>query len=78
MRSPLECSCGTTLSQAAQDLYSLYYNATDYAVDFHDITAGTNGSCGSQCTAATKYDLVTGIGTYQANNLYPAMVADPN
>jgi len=67
-----------TLSQAAQDLYTLYYNATDYAADFHDIIAGTNGSCGAQCTASTGYDLVTGIGTYQANTLYPAMVADPN
>lgn len=69
---------GTTLSQAAQDLYTLFYNSSTYATDFHDITSGTNGSCGSQCTAATSYDLVTGIGTYQANNLYPALVADPN
>jgi subtilase family serine protease len=69
---------GTTLSQAAQDLYTLYYNPTTYATDFHDITTGTNGNCGSQCTAAVGYDLVTGIGSYQANNLYPAMVADPN
>jgi len=69
---------GTTLSQAASDLYTLYYNATDYAADFHDITTGTNGSCGLDCTAATGYDLVTGIGTYQANHLYPALVADPN
>jgi subtilase family serine protease len=69
---------GTTLSQALQDLYTLYYNSSTYATDFHDITSGSNGSCGSQCTAIAGYDLVTGIGTYQANNLYPAMVADPN
>ncbi len=69
---------GTTLSMAASDLYTLYYNATDYAADFHDITTGTNGSCGSQCTASVGYDLVTGIGTYQANTLYPALVAMPN
>ncbi len=69
---------GTTMSQAAQDLYTLYYNSSDYATDFHDITSGTNGSCGLDCTAATGYDLVTGIGSFQANDLYPAMVADPN
>jgi subtilase family serine protease len=69
---------GTTLSMADADLYNLYYNATDYAADFHDITTGTNGSCGLDCTAATGYDLVTGIGTFQANHLYPALVADPN
>jgi len=69
---------GTTLSQVAQDLYNLYYNSSTYATDFHDITTGNNGNCGSQCNAGPGYDLVTGIGTYQANNLYPALVADPN
>ncbi|MFZ0794226.1 MAG: S8 family serine peptidase, partial [Candidatus Korobacteraceae bacterium] len=69
---------GTTLSTADADLYTIYYNATDYAADFHDITSGTNGSCGTDCTAQVGYDLVTGIGTYQANTLYPAMVAMPN
>jgi subtilase family serine protease len=66
-----------TLSQADSDLYQAYYS-TNYLVDFHDITSGTNGSCGSQCTAGTGYDLVTGIGSYQANNLAPVLVADPN
>jgi subtilase family serine protease len=66
-----------TMSQAAQDLYTFYYSG-NYATYFHDITTGTNGSCGSQCTASTGYDLVTGIGTYQANHLAPALVADPN
>jgi subtilase family serine protease len=66
-----------TLSQAAQDLYTVYYSS-DYSTDFHDITSGTNGSCGSECTAGVGYDLVTGVGSYQANNLYPALVADPN
>ncbi len=63
-----------TLSQAAQDLYTAYYSA-NYLTDFHDITSGTNGSCGSQCTAGTGYDLVTGIGSYQANILYSVLVA---
>ncbi len=66
-----------TLSQAAQDLYTIYYSS-NYDADFHDITTGTNGDCGSQCDAGPGYDLVTGIGTYQANTLAQALVADPN
>jgi subtilase family serine protease len=66
-----------SLSQAAPDLYTIFYSG-NYLSDFHDITAGTNGNCGSQCTAVAGYDLVTGIGSYKANTLYPALVADPN
>ncbi|HTK05410.1 MAG TPA: S53 family peptidase [Candidatus Eisenbacteria bacterium] len=39
----------------------------DAAVDpvpyFRDIVSGTNGSCGTNCTAAPGYDLVTGLGS---------------
>jgi subtilase family serine protease len=66
-----------TLSQANQDLYAIYYSS-DYLDDFHDITSGTDGSCGSQCTAGTGYDLVTGIGSFRANVLAPLLVADTN
>lgn len=69
---------GTTLSTAAEDLYTLYYNSTDYATDFHDITVGNNGGCGLDCDAQVGYDLETGIGTYQAQNLWAALVADSN
>lgn len=65
------------LSQAAQDLYNIYYS-NNYSTDFHDITSGNNGNCGSDCNAVTGYDLVTGIGTYQANNLFAPLVADPH
>jgi len=65
------------LSQAAYDLYQVYYSG-NYNNDFHDITTGDNGSCGSQCNAVTGYDLVTGIGTYQANTLYVPLVAATN
>ena len=65
-----------TLSMADPDLYSLY--SSGYATNFHDITSGTNGSCGLDCTAQTGYDLVTGIGSYQAQNLWSAMIALPN
>ena len=62
-----------TLKTAIADLYS-FYNTTQYT-DFHDITSGTNGSCGAQCTAGVGYDLVTGIGSPKVNVLVPALVA---
>jgi len=65
------------LSQAAYDLYQFYYSG-DYNTYFHDITMGSNGNCGSQCNAGPEYDLVTGIGTYQANRLVSALVAATN
>ena len=67
----------STLSQANYDLYQLYYSA-NYNTDFHDITTGNNGGCGSQCNAVTGYDLATGIGTYEADTLYRALVAATN
>lgn len=66
-----------TLSQAAYDLYQIYYSA-NYLTNFHDITTGSDGTCGSQCNAAPGYDLLTGIGTYQANNLITPLVAATN
>jgi subtilase family serine protease len=65
------------LSQAAQDLYNLYYS-NNYSADFHDITTGTNGNCGLLCQAGPGYDVVTGIGSYQANSLFTPLVEDPN
>jgi subtilase family serine protease len=65
------------LSQAAYDLYQVYYSG-NYSTDFHDITTGNNGNCGSQCMSGPGYDLVTGIGTYQANTLVNALVSAPN
>jgi len=65
------------LSQTAQDLYAIYYSS-NYLSDFHDITTGSNGNCGAQCNAGPGYDLITGIGSYQANNLIMALVADTN
>jgi len=45
--------------------------------DYHDIISGENGSCGAQCKAGPGYDLVTGLGSPQANLLIPALVAAP-
>jgi subtilase family serine protease len=48
-----------------------------YAAYFHDVTTGTNGTCGVLCTAGTKYDFVTGLGTPRADALVPALVGQP-
>jgi subtilase family serine protease len=45
----------------------------NYSANVHDITSGTNGTCGTLCTAATGYDYVTGLGSPQANNLITAL-----
>ena len=39
------------------------FYAGGYASNLRDITSGTNGSCGTDCTAGTGYDLVTGLGS---------------
>jgi subtilase family serine protease len=67
-----------TLSMAASDLYTLYYQSNNYSTYFHEITSGTNGSCGLDCETGPYYNLVTGIGTYQASNLFAPLVADTN
>jgi subtilase family serine protease len=41
---------------------------------YHDITSGTNGSCGRACTAATGYDLVTGLGSPIGHTLIHQLV----
>ena len=47
------------------ELYTLAYNPTTYARDFHDITSGTNGGY----NAATGWDPVTGLGSPDIANL---------
>ena len=44
--------------QGAQKVYG-----SGYLSFLRDITSGTNGSCGADCTAGTGYDLVTGLGS---------------
>jgi len=34
-----------------------------YSTNLRDITSGTNGTCGTDCTAGAGYDLVTGLGS---------------
>jgi len=47
--------------------------AASYAANFYDVASGTNGNCGTLCTASSGYDYVTGLGSPQANNLLPAL-----
>ena len=54
-------------SQTLPKLYGIYNNPAQYAADFHDITSGSNDAY----SAAVGYDLVTGIGSPQANTLIP-------
>src|SRR4029077_7457683 len=55
------------LSSTNTSLYSLAKSSV--AANFHPVTTGTNGVCGSLCTASTGYDYVTGVGTPSAASL---------
>lgn len=59
--------------------YNAVYTAakSNYGSDVHDVTAGTNGTCGTLCTTAGGYDYVTGLGSPRADYLVPALVALP-
>jgi subtilase family serine protease len=53
-------------------LYGIYGDSTEYANDFHDIVSGNNTLAGapvSGYSAATGYDLATGLGTPDVANL---------
>ncbi len=51
-------AAGTTALQGDSAIY-----AGGYSTNLRDVTSGTNGSCGTDCTAGTGYDLVTGLGS---------------
>jgi subtilase family serine protease len=59
--------------------YNVIYNTAKsaYSTDLHDVTTGTNGTCGNLCSATGGYDYVTGLGSPQANNLIPALTNLP-
>ena len=65
-----------TLSSANGAVYSVTAG-TAYGSNFHDITSGTNGLCGTLCTASSGYDYVTGLGSPKANNIIPALANLP-
>jgi len=49
------------------------YNASAYGANFHEISSGSNGSCGTLCNAGSGYDYVTGLGSPRAAALIPAL-----
>ncbi len=51
-------AAGQTALQGDGAIYS-----GGYSTNLRDITSGTNGSCGTDCTAGAGYDLVTGLGS---------------
>jgi subtilase family serine protease len=63
----------SNLSSTDATLYTIAKTAINS--DFHAVTSGTNGSCGTVCTAGTGYDYVTGLGTPQASAIISALVA---
>src|SRR5229473_1163315 len=67
--SPLSSTSTTTPTNLA--IYNIAKTA--YSTNFRDITSGTNGSCGSVCTAGTNYDFVTGLGSPLANSIVPSL-----
>lgn len=54
--SPLDIASDLSSSPT----YTAYNTSTS---SFTDVTTGTNGSCGKDCTAGSGYDLITGVGT---------------
>jgi len=61
-----------TLNGTDTAVYNVAAAAT-YSTNYHDISSGTNGTCGTLCTATTGYDYVTGLGSPQARNVINAL-----
>jgi subtilase family serine protease len=70
---------GKTTLNAVGSVNRVLYNvaATAYSANFHDIAAGTNGTCGVLCTAVPGYDYVTGLGSPVADSLVAALINAP-
>jgi fibronectin type 3 domain-containing protein len=76
--SAIANSQGANLASASFGTSSALYGAAagvpssnPYTSNYHDITSGSNGHCGSLCNAGPGYDEVTGLGSPQANNIIP-------
>jgi subtilase family serine protease len=60
-------------------LYALAANPVTYAKDFHDVTVGSNQTSASipGYSASPGWDAATGLGTPDAANLLPDLIASP-
>jgi subtilase family serine protease len=54
-------AAGTAAGQTALQGDAAIYKG-GFSTNLRDISSGTNGSLGTDCTAGTGYDLVTGLG----------------
>lgn len=67
-----------TLTSASGSVYDpSIATGSAYGTNYHDITSGTNGTCGTLCTAVSGYDYVTGLGSPRANAILNALAALP-
>ncbi|MHB1874194.1 MAG: S53 family peptidase [Streptosporangiaceae bacterium] len=55
-------AAGASAGQTALQGDSAIYGG-GYSTNLRDVTSGTNGTCGTDCTAGPGYDLVTGLGS---------------
>jgi subtilase family serine protease len=55
-------AAGAAAGKTALQGHSAIYSG-GFSTNLRDITSGTNGTCGTDCTAGTGYDLVTGLGS---------------
>ena len=62
-----------SLSSTDTPLYSIA--KSNQAVNYHAVTSGSNGICGTLCSVIAKYDYMTGLGTPQANSIIASLVA---
>ena len=58
LRDPSAAAAGSTALQGLSHIYS-----GGFSTNLRDVASGTNGTCGTDCTAGTGYDLVTGLGS---------------
>ncbi|MDE1827245.1 MAG: fibronectin type III domain-containing protein [Thaumarchaeota archaeon] len=73
-------SGGGQLSSASFGTSTALYKAaigSAYSANYRDITAGSNGACGTFCNAGPGYDFVTGLGSPLTNNLIPYLQPSP-
>lgn len=64
----------TKLTGVNAMLYTL--GQKSYSTLYHDITSGSNGSCGYYCNTQTGYDYVTGLGTPKGAALIKAIAGN--
>ena len=76
-----EMNGGKQLGYINPALYALASNPSTYAADFYDVTTGNNGAFNPPVAgynATTGWDPVTGLGTPNAANLLPDLIAYVN